>query len=230
MIANEGITIQCIRGDPVLVRFTHVGVPRHADRHQIEFFAMTLVRIARHLTGTNLRPLHLSLVHPRGAASRALEAAFHCQVSFGESHDELVFASDAARLTVTGDDPYLHNLLVGYCEHALAHRNRPAEALRTRVENAITPLLPHARARVEIVARALNMSQRTLARQLASEGLTFTMVLDAMRTDLATDYLRDAALSVSQIAWLLGFQEVSAFTNAFKKWIGQTPTQFRSRG
>ena len=84
---------------------------RHADRHQIEFFAMTLVRIARQLTGTNLRPLRLSLVHPRGAASSALEAAFRCQISFGEFHDELVFASDAARLTVTGADPYLHDLL-----------------------------------------------------------------------------------------------------------------------
>ncbi len=227
-ITNEGITIQCIRGDPILVRFTHVGVPRHADRHQIEFFAMTLVRIARQLTGTNLRPLCLSLVQPHGAASSALEGAFRCQIRFGESRDELVFASDAARLTVTGADPYLHDLLVGYCEHALVHRDRPAEALRTRVENAITPLLPHGRARVEIVARALNMSQRTLARRLASEGLTFTMVLDAMRTDLATHYLRDATLSVSQVAWLLGFQEISAFTYAFKRWIGRTPTQFRS--
>jgi AraC-like DNA-binding protein len=227
-ITNEGISIQCIRGDPIRVRFTHLGVPRHADRHQIEFFAMTMVRIARQLTGTNLRPLRLSLVHPRVSASRALEAAFQCQISFGESHDELVFASDVARLTVTGADPYLHNLLVGYCEHALAHRNRPAEALRTRVENAITPLLPHGRARVEIVARALNMSPRTLARRLASEGLSFTMVLDALRTDLATHYLRDATLSVSQVAWLLGFQEVGAFTYAFKRWNGQTPTQYRA--
>jgi AraC-like DNA-binding protein len=227
-ITNEGITIQCIRGDPFLVRFTHVGVPRHADRHQIEFFAMTMVRIARQLTGTNLRPLCLSLIHPRVSASSALEGAFRCQIRFGESHDELVFASDAARLTVTGADPYLHDLLVGYCEHALGHRNRPAEALRTRVENAITPLLPHGRARVEIVARALNMSQRTLARRLASEGLSFTMVLDALRTDLATHYLRDATLSVSQVAWLLGFQEVGAFTYAFKRWNGQTPTQYRS--
>jgi AraC-like DNA-binding protein len=102
------------------------------------------------------------------------------------------------------------------------------EALRTSVENAITPLLPHGRARVEVVARALGMSQRTLARRLASEDLTFTMVLDAMRTNLATHYLRDETLSVSQVAWLLGFQEVGAFTYAFKRWNGQTPTQYRA--
>ena len=227
-ITNEGIVVHCSRGDPICVQLRYVGVPRHADRHQIEFFAMTLVRIARQLTRSNLRPLRLSLVHPRGAVSRALQAAFRCQISFGEPHDVLVFASDAANLPIRGADPYLHDLLTGYCELALAHRCRPVEALRTRVENAITPLLPHGRARVEVVARALNMSQRTLARRLASEGLTFTMILDAMRTDLATCYLGDATLSVSQVAWLLGFQEVSAFTYALKQWIGQTPTQFRT--
>jgi len=51
-----------------------------------------------------------------------------------------------------------------------------------------------------------------------------------MRTDLADHYLRDATLSVSQVAWLLGFQEVSAFTFAFKRWTGQTPSQFRLTG
>jgi AraC-like DNA-binding protein len=227
-ITNEGIVVRCIRDDAFRVQFTYLGVPRHSDRHQIEFWAMTLVRIARQLTGSKLRPLRVTLVHPRSGASGGLEAAFGCRVDFGERQDELAFASDCANLTVRGADPYLHDLLIGYCEQALAHRNRPAEALMTSVENAITPLLPHGRARVEVVARALGMSQRTLARRLASEDLTFTMVLDAMRTNLATHYLRDETLSVSQVAWLLGFQEVGAFTYAFKRWNGQTPTQYRA--
>jgi AraC-like DNA-binding protein len=227
-ITNEGLVVKCIPGDPLRVLLTYAGVPRHADRHQIEFFAMTLVRIARQLTGFNLRPVRLSFVHARGAVSSALEDAFRCQITFEQPHDQLVFASDVEKLPILGADPYLHDVLVAYCEHALAHRNRPTEALRTRVENAITPLLPHGRARIEVVARALNMSQRTLARRLASEGLSFTTVLDTMRTDLATQYLRDANLPVSKVAWLLGFQEVSAFTHALKRWSGQTPTQLRS--
>jgi AraC-like DNA-binding protein len=42
-------------------------------------------------------------------------------------------------------------------------------------------------------------------------------------------YLKDANLSISRIAWLLGFQEVSAFTHAFKRWTGQKPTRMRSQ-
>ena len=55
-------------------------------------------------------------------------------------------------------------------------------------------------------------------------------VLDSMRTDLALHYLHRATLSVSQVAWLLGFQEVGAFTNAFKRWAGLSPSRFRSAG
>ena len=70
--------------------------------------------------------------------------------------------------------------------------------------------------RVSEIARRLGVSQRSLARRLSSEGLTFSDVLDSLRTDLAERYLSEENLSISQIAWLLGYQEVSALTHAFK--------------
>ena len=78
--------------------------------------------------------------------------------------------------------------------------------LRTRVENAISSLLPHGRVLVEDVARSLGMSERTLARKLSDEGLNFTEILQQLRRDLAVRYLDDRKLHVSKIAWLLGFQ------------------------
>jgi len=71
------------------------------------------------------------------------------------------------------------------------------------------------------------MSTRTLTRRLAAEGQTFGQVVDELRTDLAERYLRDRDLSISQIAWLLGYQEVSAFTHAFRRWTGRTPSASR---
>ncbi|HKD31813.1 MAG TPA: helix-turn-helix transcriptional regulator, partial [Xanthobacteraceae bacterium] len=64
-------------------------------------------------------------------------------------------------------------------------------------------------------------------RRLTSESLTFSEVLHDLRRDLAAQYLADHGLSISQIAWLLGYQEVSAFTNAFKRWTGKTPRDAR---
>jgi AraC-like DNA-binding protein len=61
------------------------------------------------------------------------------------------------------------------------------------------------------------------------EGVTFSEVLESLRGDLAKQYLSDADLSISRIAWLLGYQEVSAFTHAFKRWTGKTPREARAR-
>ena len=61
------------------------------------------------------------------------------------------------------------------------------------------------------------------------EGVTFSEVLESLRSDLARRYLADESLSISQIAWLLGYQEVSAFTHAFKRWTGMTPREARTR-
>jgi AraC-like DNA-binding protein len=96
------------------------------------------------------------------------------------------------------------------------------------VENAIALLLPHGKAQLGEVAAQLGMSRRTLARRLATHGLTFAGVLAQLRVDLAKRELRDASLTISQVAWLLGYREVSAFTHAFKRWTGKTPREVRT--
>ena len=76
------------------------------------------------------------------------------------------------------------------------------------------------------------MSRRTLARKLAADGLTFDEILDQLRSDLAARYLEERNLAIAQIAWLVGYRGVSAFTHACKRWTGTTPGQIRnaSRG
>ena len=80
------------------------------------------------------------------------------------------------------------------------------------------------------VARSLGISQRTLARRLSDEGLAFSVILQDLKRDLAVRYLDDPNLHISKIAWLLGYQEVGAFTHAFKRWTGKTPSQMRTAG
>ena len=72
------------------------------------------------------------------------------------------------------------------------------------------------------------MSPRTLARRLAEEGTSFASVVEEMRRALAMRYLADPNLSISQVAWLLGYEEVGAFTHAFRRWTGHAPSSMRS--
>jgi AraC-like DNA-binding protein len=102
--------------------------------------------------------------------------------------------------------------------------------VRSAVENAIVPLLPHGKVRASVIAARLGLSQRTLARRLALERVTFSEVLESLRDDLGRQYLSDPDLSISRIAWLLGYKEVSAFTHAFKRRTGKTPREARQTG
>jgi AraC-like DNA-binding protein len=148
-------------------------------------------------------------------------------VQFGADTDEFALNVGARELPLIHSDSYLNDLLLKNCEAALAHRRSDLSQLRTRVENAISSLLPHGRVILGDIARTLGMSKRTLARKLSDEGLNFTEILEQLRRDLAVRYLDDRKLHVSKIAWLLGFHEVSAFTHAFKRWTGKTPSQMR---
>jgi AraC-like DNA-binding protein len=89
------------------------------------------------------------------------------------------------------------------------------------------PLLPHGEARAPEVASRLGLSERTFARKLATEGVTFSTLLDQLKLDLSNRYLADADTSISQVAWLVGYQEVSAFSKAFKRWTGRSPREVR---
>jgi AraC-like DNA-binding protein len=227
-VTNEALVFGYREGNRLVVNLSYSGVPRHSDRHQIEFCMFAVIRICRMLTGQNLVPQHFTIAHHRSGGTSEMARFVGTKVQFGAGTDEFTLNVDARELPLIHSDSYLNDLLVKYCESALAHRKGDLSQLRTKVENAISSLLPHGRVLVEDVARRLGMSERTFARRLSDEGLNFSEILQHLRRDLALRYLDDRKLRVSKIAWLLGFHEVSAFTHAFKRWTGKTPTQMRT--
>jgi AraC-like DNA-binding protein len=227
-ITNEALVVRYREGNRLIISLSYSGVPRHSDRHQIEFCMFAVLRICRVLTGQKLVPQHFWISHHRSRANSEMARFVGTTVEFSADRDEFALNANARELPVIHADAYLNNLLLKYCEAALTVRRDNTSQLRTHVENAISSLLPHGRVLVEDVARNLGMSKRTLARKLSDEGLNFTEILQQLRRDLAIRYLGDRKLHVSKIAWLLGFNEVSAFTHTFKRWTGKTPSQMRT--
>jgi AraC-like DNA-binding protein len=78
------------------------------------------------------------------------------------------------------------------------------------------------------IARALGLSERSLQRHLAQLGTTFAEVLNETRRELACGYLREPRWSVTEIAFLLGFEDSSSFARAFRRWTGQSPSEYRA--
>jgi AraC-like DNA-binding protein len=229
-ITNEALVVGYREGNRLIINLSYSGVPRHTDRHQIEFCMFGVLRICRVLTGRKLVPQHFSISHYRSEGISEMTQFVGSKVEFGAERDEFALPADARELPLLHSDNRLNDLLLKYCEAALSDRGRDKSQLRTRVENAISSVLPHGRVHVEDVARSLGMSKRTLTRRLSEGGLNFTEILQQLRRDLAVRYLDDGQLQVSKIAWLLGFSDVSAFTHACKRWTGKTPSQMRTTG
>ncbi len=228
-LVNEGVQQRSVDDRRVGVAVRYVGTRRPTDRHQMEFWLTSLVRISRECTGRHVKPIRVRLTHYRGRGYAALTRYLGCSVEFGASRDEILFSRSAGNLRMVNADPHLNRLLVRMCEEALARRPRAADPFVARVENAMAPLLPHGNARAAEIAARLGLSQRTFARRLAEEGLTFSALLHRLRLDLAQRYLGSERLPVSKVAWLLGYREVGAFSHAFRRWTGESPSEFARR-
>lgn len=228
-LINEGVIQHFIDGRYVGIRTTFSGVSRYEDRHQVEFWTATAVRMLRELTGARLIPQRVCFAHPRKRGTREMTSYFGCELEFGAADDEVLFARSAGDLPVVKADPYLNRVLLAICEEARARSTASRGSMRTRVENEVARLLPHGKARAALVASRLGMSQRSLARHLADEGTSFSALLTGIRRDLADRYLKDENLPISQIAWLLGFQDPGAFSHAFKRWHGTAPRDAKVR-
>src|SRR5690606_15263344 len=80
----------------------------------------------------------------------------------------------------------------------------------------------------EGVAAGLGMSSRSLQRKLQELGTSYASILNETRRDLATRYLMDARYSVTEVAFLVGFEDASAFARAFRRWTGRSPSAYRA--
>ncbi|MGB9045446.1 MAG: AraC family transcriptional regulator ligand-binding domain-containing protein [Pseudolabrys sp.] len=228
-VVNDGIVLTVKRDDRLRVRFQYSGVARHTDTHQIESWMAAVIRVCRKVTDRDLKPVHVRIMHARTQDSRDIEKLLDSEIEIGTGADEVTFPAESGDYPIVTADPYLNRLCVRCAEEALVRLQKKTSPLKIRVENAIATLLPHRQTRIDVVAAKLGMSAKTLARRLAIEGSSFADILSTVRSALAHRYLADYGLQISEIAWLLGYSEIGAFTRAFQRWTGTNPRAARAK-
>lgn len=113
--------------------------------------------------------------------------------------------------------------------HILRQQEGPADpGLIERVDGMVRAMLPYARCNLADLSRALGMAPRTLQEHLQVQGRSFQQIRDAARADLAAKYLQHSRLSLSQIAEILGYSELSAFSRSFRRWNGGSARSVRA--
>jgi AraC-like DNA-binding protein len=228
-VANQSVKLHVKKARSVRIGLQYAGVTRHTDVHQMEFWIVSIIRLCRWLTRRHIDPIHVRLMHRRENGKFELARLTSGKVEAGADTDEIDLPIEAWDYPLLTADPYLQRLCVKFCEETLARRETAQSPLKVVVENTIASMLPHGSVRIDAVAKKLGMSPRTLVRRLAGEGVSYGEILSDLRFALARRYLSDRALSVSEISWLLGYAENSAFTRAFHRWTGISPKAARAQ-
>jgi len=163
---------------------------------------------------------------PAPAYAERYEALFGCAVEFEAGANRLRLSAESLALRNPDHCPGTWHHLLELCERELDQLTR-TRSLRERVIQLLGPLLHGREPDLQEVAGQLQLPAWTLRRKLAEEGTQFRAILNDTRRDLATAYIRDTELAFGEIAYLLGFASAEAFQRAFKRWLGQTPGDYR---
>jgi AraC-like DNA-binding protein len=197
-------------------------------RQAAEFRLGFIIQACRHFTGQQVSPLAVHFLHPRRAGKVRFVEFFGCPVKFGQGHERMIFSRKELATPIKFADHRLLAILRNHAEDILRRRPRKRHELLHKVERRLTELLPTGEARAKIIAAELGMSERTLVRRLAELGTSFADIVDRLRHDLARKYLSQADLSLTHIAFLLGYSNQSAFSSACRRWTGKAPRDLRA--
>jgi AraC-like DNA-binding protein len=197
-----------------------------APRQTAELLLASWVRAGRIATQTHWSPAEVRFAHPVPRDARDHERVFAAPVRFATGENALVLPMALLDLPCRRNDPALLSLLDRYAADRLGGPHAPTFADRARA--ALAEELQAGHVTAGGLAAGLGVSVRSLHRSLAAEGTSYRRLLDKLRRDTAERHLRDDRLSVAEVAFLVGFSELSAFHRAFKRWTGHTPVTFRA--
>ncbi|WP_205499678.1 AraC family transcriptional regulator [Rufibacter psychrotolerans] len=198
-------------------------------RYTIDKMVALFTVVMRQMTCQQVAPLQIGFTFPAPADLRGYhrllpqtEFLFDCPTNY------LKFRPQDLALPVRGANLELYRIFEQHAQTLLA-RHQQTHSITYLVGAELMKLLPAQAPAVEVVAQNLHLSVRSLQLKLQQENTTFQAILNETRKDLAQLYLRERHLSKADIAYLLGFSEISVFSRTFRKWTGVSPSQYQAQ-
>jgi AraC-like DNA-binding protein len=217
------------RSEGVLVRVEPLTTGWHRCWVEFAVGAIYLAgrRIPRAPTAATWHPIPW-FAYPAPAYATEYELFFETRVRFDAPASGLLIPSVALQERLESANTRLHEVLDAHSKD-LATWGMPKLSLVERAQALLRKSLPDGDPGMESIATSLHMSPSTLRRRLRQEGVTHRRLLQEVRRDLAFVYLQRQDMSIDEVAYLLGYDDPTAFYKAFKRWTGNTPTEHRSR-
>lgn len=207
-------------------RIEHFYGAEQAQQYR-EMAVAACARLAREMcAGADVRPLRVEFSHSPVAAEKSYRQHFGCEVLFNQERDCLVFAESIMALPVkplssqaqARIDTYLRELVNGLDDN-----------LEMQVRTLITQTVGLHLHSLEHIAALLGLHPRTLQRRLRAEQLSFKQLVLAVKMQLASWHLHASTMDLTRLADVLGYNDLAAFSRAFKTHHGLAPSRWREQ-
>ncbi|MBT0717353.1 AraC family transcriptional regulator [Rosenbergiella epipactidis] len=194
-------------------------------RQDAELTLCMFLNLIRHALGSHWAPREIHFEHPRPAAWHEHCKAFDAPIWFDQPTNCMVIPKSDGLRSMPDSDPMLLTVTQDAIRQLNGHvSTQPLiDQIRVQVQLAIGQGEPE----LEQIAEQVAMTPWSLQRRLRQEGISFTGLVDKVRGEMAMSFLQQPHISVTDMALLLGYSEVSAFSRAFKRWFGTSPRQWR---
>lgn len=222
-LISDAVRLRIVeQGDVLVVHIDENSTPPPHPQ-SILFLMATVVALGRLRLASDDPPRRICLKGIDADGIAAAQRFFHCPVE-DTGHYCVEMDAGAGAMVLEGSDPEMAAML----EQALRHRLPPGDqALSVQLALWLEQRFPDGEPSLAEAARSFALSERSLQRRLADEQLTWLRLVDNTRRALAERHLHAPGMSLTQLAFLLGFADISSFSRAFRKWFGVPASQLR---
>jgi AraC-like DNA-binding protein len=201
-------------------------IPFSIRRQHQEYSLAVGIGALRLMAGTEWAPVEVQFEHAAPPDTAEHTRVFGAPVAFGCKGNAFVIERDFCAREIPAADRRLYGVLERQLDRLLDEAP-PDDGLQSRVRRAVARAVRHGDPPLAQVAAAVGCTPRTLQRRLREAGTDFKALVDDTRHRLAMRHLRQRRHTLTDIAYLLGYSEVSAFNRAFRRWTGSTPSSYR---
>jgi len=195
-------------------------------RQDAEFVLGLITTMIRRLSGRSFRPRLVEFCHRSLESTKKHQNLFDCDIAFERRQNRIHFSKMVLNYPILSADQGLLEALLFYLDDRLCLRSEE-EDLLAKVRHLISISLGDGLPDLSQVASHLGMSGRTLQRKLGEKKIVFSDMVEMVCRSIAVEYVRHTTYSFTDIALMLGYNDLSSFSRAFKRWTGTGPLYAR---
>lgn len=206
-----------------------IEAPEIIERRQdAELSLGMFLNVMRECLGSHWAPEEVHFEHPRPEGWREHERAFGAPVFFSQPTNALLLKPELLATPMPGRDARL-TVAMRQCLERLSERTDLRVSVTDRIRVVVRARLPEGFPSLDDVAAEVRLPVSVIQRELHRDGLSYRSLVEMTRRDLALSYIRQRQLPFSEIAFLLGYSELSAFSRAVQRWTGASPRSLRKQ-